>query len=62
LILSRSITGEVSRHARACSGDAGVFLLVRHSTMLFVADGMSLLSRSPYLDAHGEEDPGTGWV
>jgi hypothetical protein len=51
--------GEVTHHAQLCGGTAGgVFLLVRHSTILLVADGMSLVAQSPYLDARGEVDPG----
>jgi E3 ubiquitin-protein ligase UBR1 len=51
------LQGEVSRHARECSGDAGLFLFLRRSSVLMIADGMAVFGPSPYLDAHGEEDP-----
>ena len=50
--------GELTRHAKSCSGDHGVFLLLRHSGLIFIYDGMSIIMPSPYLDSREEEDLG----
>ncbi|KAK3262381.1 hypothetical protein CYMTET_28760 [Cymbomonas tetramitiformis] len=54
--------GKVARegflHAQRCGAGLGVYLLVRRSTILFIRERGRCFWRSPYLDAHGEEDAG----
>ncbi|KAI9317943.1 hypothetical protein BX666DRAFT_1565983 [Dichotomocladium elegans] len=48
--------GECNTHMKSCSGDVGIFLVVKESFVLLLhADGGSIMS-APYLDSHGEVD------
>lgn len=48
--------GECNTHMKKCSGDIGIFLVVKESFVLLLhADGGSIMS-APYLDIHGEVD------
>ncbi|KAI9474806.1 hypothetical protein BDB00DRAFT_879700 [Zychaea mexicana] len=48
--------GECNTHMRTCSGDVGIFLVIKESLVLLLhADGGSIMN-APYLDTHGEVD------
>ncbi|KAI9278777.1 hypothetical protein BDA99DRAFT_554385 [Phascolomyces articulosus] len=48
--------GECNTHMRSCSGDVGIFLVIKESLVLLLhADGGSIMN-APYLDTHGEVD------
>ncbi|KAI7848553.1 hypothetical protein BDC45DRAFT_471139 [Circinella umbellata] len=48
--------GECNTHMRSCSGDIGIFVVVKESLVLLLhADGGSIMN-APYLDTHGEVD------
>jgi len=48
--------GALSKHTREISPNAGVFLLLRHTSVLLISDGYGFLYGSPYVDSHGEMD------
>ena len=50
--------GAVATHATACGAGSALFFLPRATRLLGVASGVGTLLPAPYLDAHGEEDPG----
>jgi E3 ubiquitin-protein ligase UBR1 len=51
--------GECSQHARARHADTGLFFDVQDNTVLIVrGDGGGCITKSPYIDAWGEEDVG----
>jgi E3 ubiquitin-protein ligase UBR1 len=49
--------GECNQHASEC-GKVGLFLLLQRGVILCVYDGYGCILSSPYLDMHGEMDPG----
>jgi hypothetical protein len=53
-----STPGECTRHAALCGAGTGVFLLAHSSQVLLIRGIYSAYYPSPYVDAHGEQDPG----
>ena len=49
--------GECTLHARTCGARTCVFLLLRQTSILILSGSHACIYSSPYLDAHGEEDP-----
>lgn len=49
--------GECTQHTLVCGSRTGVFLLLRQTGILILSGSHACLYSSPYLDAHGEEDP-----
>ena len=49
--------GALTRHAGTCGAGVGLFLLVHKCTTVIVRGSYAAYSVSPYVDAHGEEDP-----
>jgi hypothetical protein len=49
---------ELTHHARDCSPSGGLFLLLRRSSVVLVADGLAHVFGSVYVDEHGEADVG----
>jgi E3 ubiquitin-protein ligase UBR3 len=45
------------QHAETCGAGVGVFLMVRYTKLLLLRRKRVCFYPSPYLDAHGEEDP-----
>ena len=45
-------------HTQACGGGAGLFLLLKVTKLLALRKTRATLLASPFVDAHGEEDPG----
>ena len=50
--------GECTQHAFTCGAGAGVFLLLKQTSLLLVRGSRACIYSSPYLDGHGEEDLG----
>ncbi|RHY29783.1 hypothetical protein DYB32_004862 [Aphanomyces invadans] len=50
--------GECTRHAFECGGGLGAVLMLQQCRVLLVAGSMVAYFPSPYVDSHGEEDPG----
>ena len=44
-------------HTQACGGGAGLFLLLKVTKLLALRKTRATLLASPFVDAHGEEDP-----
>ena len=55
--LSHGGRRECSTHAAACGAGTAFYLLVRTTKLLLLRGSRRCLYPSPYLDAHGEEDP-----
>ncbi|TPX37695.1 hypothetical protein SmJEL517_g00734 [Synchytrium microbalum] len=54
-----SVRGECNSHLFHCGRDLGVFLIIkRAAVMVLRSNNRGCMVNSPYLDAHGEEDPG----
>ncbi|QDZ25745.1 hypothetical protein A3770_18p82630 [Chloropicon primus] len=49
--------GECTQHSLVCGARTGVFLLLRQTAILILSGSHTCIYSSPYLDAHGEEDP-----
>eukprot|EP00043_Microstomoeca_roanoka_P001100 m.30863 g.30863 ORF g.30863 m.30863 type:complete len:1739 (-) comp10649_c0_seq1:206-5422(-) len=45
-------------HAQSCGAGTCLFLLVKHGYVLILSHGKGALLPSPYVDEHGEPDPG----
>ena len=41
-----------------CGGNIGIFMNLRKCVILYLHDGNGSFSNAPYLDKHGEVDPG----
>lgn len=50
--------GECNIHADLCGGGTGMFFLIKKCVLLVLFDGRGHFLNSPYLDLHGEVDPG----
>ncbi|TPX46254.1 hypothetical protein SeLEV6574_g03322 [Synchytrium endobioticum] len=51
--------GECNQHIIECGKDVGVFLIMKRAAIMVLrSNGRGCMLNSPYLDAHGEEDPG----
>ncbi|KAF0687180.1 Aste57867_21036 [Aphanomyces stellatus] len=50
--------GECTRHAFECGGGLGLVLMLQQCRVVLVAGSMTAYFPSPYVDSHGEEDPG----
>ncbi|EGD73369.1 hypothetical protein PTSG_11490 [Salpingoeca rosetta] len=50
--------GGCTLHANECTAGSGVFLLIKHGYVLVLSRGRGILLPSPYVDEHGEPDPG----
>jgi len=48
--------GRLSRHCEKISPNAGIFLVLRETSILLIANGYSITFGSPYVDNHGEMD------
>eukprot|EP00742_Colponemidia_sp_Colp-10_P008766 GILJ01009513.1.p1 GENE.GILJ01009513.1~~GILJ01009513.1.p1 ORF type:complete len:771 (-),score=135.35 GILJ01009513.1:61-2313(-) len=49
--------GECTQHAEFCTGGMGIFLLTKICSVVLLRGERRTFWGSPYLDAHGEEDP-----
>jgi hypothetical protein len=52
----RKSHGECYMHRKKCSGDIGLFLLVRSCAILLVSDSIGTIVPAPYLNSYGEHD------
>ncbi|RHY09332.1 hypothetical protein DYB36_001865 [Aphanomyces astaci] len=50
--------GECTRHAFECGGGLGAVLMLQQCRVVLIAGSMVAYFPSPYVDSHGEEDPG----
>jgi E3 ubiquitin-protein ligase UBR1 len=50
--------GPVCQHVYACSGDSGAVMLLNIAQVLLVRGPFGVVMDAPYVDAHGEHDPG----
>ncbi|CAK4081216.1 unnamed protein product [Aphanomyces euteiches] len=50
--------GECTRHAYECGGGLGVVLMLQQCRVVLITGTLTAYFPCPYVDAHGEEDPG----
>ncbi|KAI8819844.1 uncharacterized protein EV422DRAFT_620707 [Fimicolochytrium jonesii] len=50
--------GECNTHARSCGADVGIFIVIRKGLILLLHNDNGCFIHPPYLDSHGEVDPG----
>ncbi|KAG8463906.1 hypothetical protein KFE25_000074 [Diacronema lutheri] len=49
--------GELTLHARTCGHGVGIFFLLHRCVALLIRGSRAAYAPSPYVDAHGDEDP-----
>lgn len=48
--------GECSAHRQVCSGDVGIFFIVKSCSLLIVSENIGVVVPAPYVNAFGEHD------
>ncbi|KAI9021566.1 hypothetical protein CLU79DRAFT_753863 [Phycomyces nitens] len=48
--------GECNTHMRSCSGEVGIYMVVKECFILLLHDNGGTVMSAPYLDSHGEAD------